>query len=222
LCSLLLSPKEVADLCLLQLRSEAFFIPAHQIVYILILEFYEKGKPVEFVALKQALNDRGQLDEIGGAEYLSNLFTFLPTAANAEFYIDIVRTKYILRRLIATCDKLSVKCRENVDELEPLLDEVEREIFAVTGENVKTDLTPAKDLVLDAIDQIEKLYENRGAITGLPTGFVELDRMTSGLHPAEMIVIAARPSMGKTALAMNIAEHVAVTAKKPVAVFSRR
>src|SRR5437870_3470690 len=97
LCSLLLSPKEVADLCLLQLRSEAFFIPAHQIVYSLILEFHDKGKPVEFVALKQALNDRDQLDEIGGSEYLSNLFTFLPTAANAEFYIDIIRTKYILR-----------------------------------------------------------------------------------------------------------------------------
>src|ERR1700746_2942338 len=220
LCSLLLSPQQVADLCLLQLRTEAFCIPAHRIIYDLVLEFHEKGKPVEFVALKQALNDRGQLDEIGGAEYLSNLFTFLPTAANAEFYIDIIRTKYILRRLIATCDKLSVKCRENVNELEPLLDEVEREIFAVTGENVKTDLTPAKDLVLDAIQEIEELYENRGSITGLPTGFVELDRMTSGLHPAEMIVIAARPSMGKTAFAMNVAEHVALHAGKAVAIFS--
>jgi replicative DNA helicase len=220
LCSLLLSPQEGADLCLLQLRAEAFFIPAHQIIYDLILEFHEKGKPVEFVALKQAGNDRGLLDEIGGAEYLSDLYSFVPTAANAEYYIEIIRTKYILRRLIVTCDKLSVKCRDNVDELEPLLDGAEWEIFAVTGENVKTDVTPAKDWVLDAIDQMEKLYENRGAVTGLPTGFVELDRMTSGFHPAEMIVIAARPSMGKTALAMNIAEHVAVNAKKPVAVFS--
>ena len=220
LCSLLLSPQQVADLCLLQLRTEAFFIPAHRIIYDLVLEFHEKGKPVEFVALKQALSDRGRLDEIGGAEFLSHLYSFVPTAANAEYYIEIIRTKYILRRLIATCDKVSVRCRDNVEELEPLLDEAEREIFAVTGENVKTDLIPTKELVLDAIDQIEKLYENRGAPTGLPTGFVELDRMTGGLHPAEMIVVAARPSMGKTALAMNIAEHVALAAKKAVAVFS--
>jgi len=124
------------------------------------------------------LSDRGRLDEIGGAEFLSHLYSFVPTAANAEYYIEIIRTKYILRRLIATCDKVSVRCRDNVEELEPLLDEAEREIFAVTGENVKAELIPTKELVLDAIDQIEKLYENRGAPTGLPTGFVELDRVS--------------------------------------------
>jgi replicative DNA helicase len=93
LCSLLLSPQQVADLCLLQLRTEAFFIPAHRIIYDLVLEFHEKGKPVEFVALKQALSDRGRLDEIGGAEFLSHLYSFVPTAANAEYYIEIIRTK---------------------------------------------------------------------------------------------------------------------------------
>jgi replicative DNA helicase len=220
LCSLLLSPRDVADICILRLRSDAFYIPAHEIIYSLVIEFGEKSKPIDFVALKQALKDRNQLEEIGGPEYLSDLYNFVPTAANAAYYIDIVREKYVLRRLISTCTRLSTQCYDQQGEIEPLLDEAEKEIFAITGEHVKTEIVPTKDLVMEAIEQIEKLYENRGSVTGLPTGFVELDRMTSGLHAAEMIVIAARPSMGKTAFAMNIAEHVAMDIGKAVAVFS--
>src|SRR3984893_9043578 len=220
LCSLLLSPREVADLCVLSLRPDAFYIPAHQTIYGLILEFGDKSKPIDFVSLKQALKDRNQLEEIGGPEYLSALYSFVPTAANASYYIDIVPEKNVLRRLILACNKLSTQCYDQQGEIEPLMDDAEKEIFAITGEHVKTEIVPTKDLVIEAIEQIEKLYENRGSVTGLPTGFLELDRMTSGLHPAEMIVIAARPSMGKTALAMNIAEHVSINAGKPVAVFS--
>jgi replicative DNA helicase len=220
LCSLLLSPRDVADICVLHLRSEAFYIPAHEIIYSLVLEFGEKSKPIDFIALKQALKDRNQLEEIGGPEYLSDLYNFVPTAANAGYYIDIVREKYVLRRLISACNRLSTQCYDQQGEIDPLLDEAEKEIFAITGEHVKTEIVSTKDLVMAAIEQIEKLYENRGSVTGLPTGFVELDRMTSGLHAAEMIVIAARPAMGKTAFAMNIAEHVAMDIGKAVAVFS--
>jgi replicative DNA helicase len=220
LCSLLLSPRDVADICVLHLRSEAFYIPAHEIIYRLVLEFGEKSKPIDFVALKQALKDRNQLEEIGGPEYLSDLYNFVPTAANAGYYIDIVREKYVLRRLISACNRLSTQCYDQQGEIDPLLDEAEKEIFAITGEHVKTEIVSTKDLVMEAIEQIEKLYENRGSVTGLPTGFVELDRMTNGLHASEMIVIAARPSMGKTAFAMNIAEYVAMDIGKAVAVFS--
>jgi replicative DNA helicase len=220
LCSLLLSPREVADFCVLRLRPDAFYIPAHQIIYHLILEFSDKSKPIEFVSLKQALIDRNQLVEIGGPEYLNALFDFVPTAANASYYIDIVREKYVLRRLILACNKLSTQCYDQQGEIEPLLDDAEKEIFAITGEHVKTEIVPTKALVMEAIEQIEKLYENRGSVTGLPTGFIDLDRMTSGLHAAEMVVIAARPSMGKTAFAMNIAEHVSIDVGRPVAVFS--
>jgi replicative DNA helicase len=220
LCSLLLSPREVADICVLHLRSEAFYIPAHEIIYSLVLEFGDKRKPIDFISLKQALKDRNQLEEIGGQEFLSELYNFVPTAANAGYYIDIVREKYVLRRLISVCTKLSTQCYDQQGEIEPLLDEAEREIFAITGEHVKTEIVPTKDLVMEAIEQIERLYENRGSVTGLATGFVELDRMTSGLHAAEMVVIAARPAMGKTAFAMNIAEHVAMDIGKAVAVFS--
>jgi replicative DNA helicase len=220
LCSLLLSPREVADLCVLSLRPDAFYIPAHQTIYSLILDFGDKSKPIDFVSLKQALKDRNQIEEIGGPEYLSALYSFVPTAANAGYYIEIVREKYVLRRLIIACNRLSNQCYDPQEDIEPLLDDAEREIFAITGEHVNTEIVATKDLVMAAIEQIEKLYENRGSVTGLPTGFVELDRMTSGLHPAEMVVIAARPSMGKTALAMNVAEHVAMNVGKPVAVFS--
>ena len=220
ICSLLLAPREIADICIMRLRPGAFYIPAHQIIYDLVIEFRDKSKPIDFVSLRQALKDRNQLEETGGVEYLNELYTFVPTAANAHYYIEIVREKFILRQLILTCNRLASQCYENQEELEALLDDAEREIFAITGEQVKTDVTPAKDLVMAAIEQIEKLYENRGSVTGLPTGFIELDRMTSGLHPAEMVVIAARPSMGKTALAMNIAEHVSLDIGKPVAVFS--
>src|SRR5215469_5145795 len=220
LCSLLLSPREVADICVLSLRADAFYIPAHRTIYSLILEFGDKSKPIDFVSLKQALKDRNQLEEIGGPEYLSVLYSFVPTAANADYYIEIVRERYLLRRLIIACNKLSNQCYDAQEDIEPLLDDAEREIFAITGEHVNTDIVPTKELVMAAMDKIDKLYENRGSVTGIPTGFIELDRMTSGLHPAEMIVIAARPSMGKTALAMNIAEHVAMNVGKPVAVFS--
>jgi replicative DNA helicase len=220
LCSLLLSPRDVADICVLHLRSEAFYIPAHEIIYSLVIEFGEKSKPIDFIALKQALKDRNQLEEIGGPEYLSDLYNFVPTAANAGYYVDIVREKYVLRRLISTCNRLSTQCYDQQGEIDPLLDEAEKEIFAITGEHVKTEIVSTKDLVMEAIEQIEKLYENRGSVTGLPTGFVELDRMTNGLHASEMIVIAARPSMGKTAFAMNIAEYVAMDIGKAVAVFS--
>ncbi len=220
LCSLLLSPREVSDLCVLRLRPDAFYIPAHQIIYNLVIEFSDKSKPIDFVSLKQGLKDRNQLEEIGGPEFLSSLYCFVPTAANAAYYIEIVREKYLLRRLILTCNKLASQCYDPQEEIEPLLDDAEKEIFAITGEHVTTEMASTKELVMEAIEQIERLYENRGSVTGLPTGFVELDRMTSGLHPSEMIVIAARPSMGKTALAMNIAEHVAMDVGKPVAVFS--
>ena len=134
------------------------------------------------------------------------MYSFVPTAANAGYYIEIVREKYVLRRLIIACNKLSNQCYDPQEDIEPLLDDAEREIFAITGEHVNTEIVATKDLVMAAIEQIEKLYENRGSVTGLPTGFVELDRMTSGLHPSEMIVIAAHRAW-ESSSGKNVAEH---------------
>ena len=138
----------------------------------------------------------------------------------SAYYLEIVRDKYILRQIIAACTESVRRSYEEQDEVNNLLDEVEQKIFAVGEDRFKGQMLSMKDQVMDAIEAIEKLYERKGGITGIATGFADLDRMTSGLHPAEMIVIAGRPSMGKTALAMNIAEHVAINEKLPVAVFS--
>ena len=161
------------------------------------------------ITLTQALRERKQLDAVGGAAYITSLIDFTPTAANASYYLDIVKEKHTLRRIIATCTDCSRRAYEDNGEVNILLDEVEREVLAINEDRVK-EVPNMKEHVVQAIETIEQLYERRGAITGLPTGFTELDRMTSGLHGAEMFVIAARPSMGKTALAMNIAEHVAI------------
>ena len=146
-------------------------------------ELVDSNKPIDFITLKQALKDRAQLDEIGGPEYLSDLFSFVPSAANADYYIDIIREKYLLRQMIMTCNRVVSDCYDHREEVDALLDRVEQQIFSLTNYNVQIDLRPTKELVMDAIQEIEELYENRGSITGLPTGFVELDRMTSGLQP---------------------------------------
>ena len=140
------------DVCVPHLRLEAFYIPAHEIIYSLVLEFGDKRKPIEFVLLKQALKDRNQLEEIGGPEYLSDLYNFVPTAANVGYYIDIVRKEYVLRRLISAYNRLSTQCYDQQWEIEQLLDEAEKEIFAITGEHVTTEIVPTKELVMEAIE----------------------------------------------------------------------
>ncbi len=221
LCSLLLSPREVMNLCVEQkLAIEAFYNPAHAIIFELLREFWTDNKPIDLVILTQTLRDRGQLDSVGGPSYLTNLFTFVATAANAGYYIDIVKEKFTLRRIITTCNESSARSYERQDEVYDFLDEVERTIFEIGQERFDNPMIAMQDLVMEAIDSIEKLHERKGQISGIATGYADLDRMTDGLHPAEMIVIAARPSMGKTALAMNIAEQVAIDQGLPTAVFS--
>jgi replicative DNA helicase len=220
LCSLMLSPSEVSDLCRTSFRTDAFYIPAHQLIYNLILELVDSKIAIDFVTLKQALKDRNQLEEIGGPENLNELFSFIPTSANAEYYIAIVREKLLLRRIILTCATLSRDCYDQQDDVEALVDKAEREVLQIASDTPDAELVPIKERVLIAVDQIEALYQSKGAVTGLPTGFMEFDRMTGGLQPKDMIVIAARPSMGKTAWAMNVAEHLAVDRKVPVLVYS--
>src|SRR5207247_411624 len=168
----------------------------------------------------QVLRGRNLLERVGGAAFVTNLFTFVPTAANVQYYLEIVRDKYILRQIISAATESVRRAYEEQDEVDSLLDEVEQKIFDVGEDRFKGQMLSMKDHAMQAIETIEKLYERKGSITGISTGFVEFDRMTSGLHPSEMVVIAARPSMGKTALAMNIAEYVAISEKLPVGVFS--
>src|SRR4030081_160943 len=218
--SMLISPRETIAECVERINEEYFYIPAHQTIYEVLVDLWNAGQAIDLITFTQVLRDRNVLDAVGGAAFVTSLFTFVPTAANIAYYLDIVRDKYILRQIIAASTDSVRRAYEEQDEVNNLLDEVEQKIFAVGEDRFKGKMLSMKDQVMEAIESIEKLYERKGGITGISSGFVEFDRMTSGLHPSEMIVIAARPSMGKTALAMNIAEHVAIQEKLPVGVFS--
>jgi replicative DNA helicase len=218
--SMLISPREIIAECVEKINEEYFYVPAHQTVYVVLVELWNAGQGIDLITFTQVLRDRNVLETVGGAAFITSLFTFVPTAANVTYYLEIVRDKYILRQIIAACTESVRRSFEEQDEVHNLLDEVEQKIFSVGEDRFKGQVLTMKDQVMEAIEAIEQLYERRGGITGISTGFAELDRMTNGLHESEMIVIAARPSMGKTALAMNIAEHVAINEKLPVAVFS--
>lgn len=219
LCSFLIS-EQAANEWIDKIKGEHFHIPAHATIFELLVEFWNARKPVDFITISQALEDRGKLDEVGGAAFVSELFNFIPTAANAEYYTEILKEKRTLREIIKVCTECAGRAYDEQDEVNGMLDEVEQKIFAITESRVNSAMPEMKTLVIDALKNIEKLYDRKGASSGLSTGYADFDSMTDGLHEAEMIVIAARPSMGKTALAMNIAENVAVNQGKGVAVFS--
>ena len=178
------------------------------------------GKPIDLISVTQHLEDRKLLEEVGGASVVTDLVTFVPTAANADYYREILCEKYLLRKVITVCTEYAARSYDEQGDVKLLVDEVEQKILEIGEERVSASIPTMKEMVNDAITSIEQLVANKGGITGLSTGFHFLDNMTSGLHAGEMFVIAARPSMGKTALAMNIAEHVALDAGQPVAVFS--
>lgn len=219
--SVLLSPREVMTECVEQkITPEHFHVPAHGIIYGILRELYDANKPIDPILLTQLLRDRQLLDKVGGAAFISSLFTFVPTAANAAYYLEILKEKHTLRQVIVTCNEFAQRSYEEQEDVNSFLDQVETRVFQITESRLSEKAFQIKDAVFAAIESIEKLYERKGEISGLPTGFSDFDKMTDGLHAAEMIVVAARPSMGKTAFAMNIAEHVSLNGKHAVGIFS--
>jgi replicative DNA helicase len=218
--SMLISPRETIAECVEKINEEYFYVPAHRTIYEVLVDLWNTRQGIDLITFTQVLRDRNLLDAVGGPAFVTNLFTFVPTAANVQYYLEIVRDKYILRQIISAATESVRRAYEEQEDVENLLDEVEQKIFDVGEDRFKGQMLSMKDHAMQAIETIEKLYERKGSITGISTGFVEFDRMTSGLHPSEMVVIAARPSMGKTALAMNIAEYVAINEKLAVGVFS--
>src|SRR5213593_2789658 len=218
--SMLISPRETIAECVEKINEDYFYIPAHRTIYDVLVDLWNAGEAIDLITFTQVLRDRHLLDSVGGAAFVTSLFTFVPTAANVGYYLEIVRDKYILREIISAATESVRRAYEEQDEVNNLLDEVEQRIFAVGEDRFKGEMLSMKEQVMSTLESIEKLFENKGAITGVSTGFRDLDKLTSGLHSSEMIVIAARPSMGKTALAMNIAEHAAIEVKLPVAIFS--
>lgn len=223
--SILMDADRVVDLAIeKRIRSESFYIPAHRILFEIILDLKEKGRPVDLLTVADRLSDSGQMDQIGGRAVLESLMDASPTSAHADYYIEIVRQKSLFRKLIDTSREAIESCYQAEDKANLVLDRAEQRLFDISNEQVHSAIS-WRDAVHEAMGQIEKIFATKSGLTGLATGFTDLDKITSGLQPADMVIIAARPSMGKTSLAMNIAENVAMGvgpdhAPKPVAIFS--
>jgi len=218
----LLSPNECMGQCIEKLKAgaEVFYDLRHQTIFSAIAEMYDAREAVDVITLQQHLKNKQLLEEVGGIAYLSSLPDVVPSSANLDYYLDIVLEKWLLRKMIHTCTEVVARVYDYEGQVDALMDEVERDILRISESRVQATTDKIKDLVKRAINTIEEYHQRQGMLTGLGTGFTDLDKMTSGLHAGEMIVIAARPSMGKTSLAMNIAEHVAIEQKIPVGVFS--
>ena len=220
--SILLSPRDVLNECADQLSEEAFYSPAHGTIFRVLVEMWTANQQIDLITLTNRLRDLNLLDSVGGPGAVTELFGFVPTAANVSHYLEIVVEKSLLRRMINACTTSVARCYEEQGDVPQLMDDVEREIFTIGETRFRKSAPDMRDEVFTALENIEKMYQQRGRISGLATGFTIFDQMTDGLHPGEMIIVAARPSMGKTALAMNIVEHVALDLEdsKPVGVFS--
>ena len=203
------------------LTPDHFHVPAHQALYGLLVEQNDAGKPIDPVSIQQILLDRKLMDSVGGPAAVAEIYTFAPTPAHVTHYATQVREKATLRRVITSCSECINRAFEDQENVGPLLDEVESRILGIREDDGgKKGMLSMKEHVWKAIDDLESRATNPGAIRGVATGFKILDEMTGGFHPGEMIIIAARPSMGKTSFAMNIVENVAVDQNRPCAVFS--
>jgi len=202
------------------LLPEDFYRASHQRIYSIMLDLSEHGEPVDVVTLTSELRNQKLLDEVGGLDYLSELADSAPTAANIQFYSNLVEEKALLRRLIRSATQIVSDGYMREDDVDVIIDEAEKTIFEVAQRKKVSAFQSIKDVLVETYDNIELLHNRKGNITGIPTGFLELDRMTAGFQRNDLIIVAARPSVGKTAFALNIAQNVATKTDENVAIFS--
>jgi len=202
------------------LKPEDFYQKSHQIIFQCILDLFEKSRGVDLVTLTEELNRKNLLEKIGGVTYLTNLINSVPTAANIEYYIKIIEEKSILRNLINNTTKIISMAYEEKEDAKILLDKAEHLVFEISDRNIRQSFVPIKEIIQDSYEKIEDLYHREEFITGVPSGYEELDDITTGFQPSELIVVAGRPGMGKTAFCMNIAQYVSIYKNIPVAIFS--
>ncbi len=202
------------------IQPEDFYSPAHRIIYDGMITLFEKNDPHDIITLTNHLKDHNRLDEVGGAAYLASLTSIVPVTANIASYARIIKQKSVLRRLIEVNTEIAGRCYEEQGEIDLLVDEAEQAIFDIAGKKSGQSFTPLKDIIPAAFAKVEQLFKRKELITGVPTGYYEIDKMTAGLQPSDLIILAGRPSMGKTAFAMNLAQHAALVEKTGVAIFS--
>jgi len=202
------------------LRPEDCYREAHRLIFNAMLELFNKNDAVDMVTVIEFLRKGDKLEVAGGISYITSLANSVPTAANVLYHARIVEEKALLRQLINAATNIASMGYEGSEEVSGILDTAEKTILSVSSRRLGGEFTPIKSIIFDAFNKIEQLYASKGSITGLSTGFKDLDRLTSGLQPSDLILIAARPSMGKTAFVLNIAQHIGIKEKKAVAFFS--
>ena len=202
------------------ISGEDFYQHQYGIVFEAILELYNEGKPVDLITLQNRLREKDVPPEISSLEFAKDLLNSALTSANVKNYAEIVQEKAVLRRLIKVNEEIANDCYVGKEKLEDILENTEKKIFDIVQKRNTGDFVPIKDVVLSALDRIEAASRNKGSVTGLPTGFIDLDYKTTGMQPSDLVLIAARPSMGKTAFVLNIAQYMAFKKSYTVAVFS--
>ncbi|NQV00621.1 MAG: replicative DNA helicase [Parcubacteria group bacterium] len=207
---------KVADI----LKSDDFYRGSHGNIYQAILELYEKNEPIDLLSLTNRLKEKKQLKDIGGATYLSNLVNSVPTAAHIAHYAKIIKSKKVLRDLINASHEIEQISYKEDEDVEGLVDTAEQKIFSISQKSISQKFIPIKDTLEDAFERIDKLHRGEDVTRGIPTGFADLDNHLSGLQKSDLIILASRPSLGKTSLALDFARHISTKEKTPVAIFS--
>ena len=199
---------------------DSFYSETHRLIYKEMVSLSNKNKPVDIVTLKEEFRKKNKLKDIGGAVYLADLVNSVPTTANVDYYAQIVREKYILRDLLRAVAAITSLSYDSSQDVDGILDKAQSFIFDITRKRIKTPVVHIREILPDTFEHIEALYEKKEHITGIPTGFDQFDRLTSGLQLSDLVIIAGRPSMGKTSLALNIAQYASIEAQVPVVIFS--
>ena len=216
----MLTDKDAVSAAIEILKEDDFYREDNKIIYTAILNIYNRSEPIDIITLKSELAAMGKLEAVGGLEYLADLPQKVPTTSNVEQYIKIVEEKSILRNLIKTANDIITLGYDQTQEVENIIDTSEKKIFEVMQRKNQKGYSSLKDILVDSFTELEQLYNKKQHVTGVPTGFIDLDYKTAGLHKSDLVLIAARPAMGKSAFVLNIAANAALKANIPVAIFS--
>ena len=216
----MLLDKEAITVASEQINGEDFYGKQYGILFDAMIELNDEGKPVDLMILQNRLKEKGVPPEIYSLEFIRDVMGAVPTSANIKYYAGIVAEKSVLRKLIRINEEIANNCYSQKESLELLLEEAEKKIFEIVQKRNNSDFIPIRQVVMNAMNLIEEASKNKGAVTGIATGFLDLDYKTAGMQPSDLILVAARPSMGKTAFVLNIAQNVAIKEQKAVAIFS--
>ena len=204
-----------------RIDEDDFYFDKHRMIFSTMLDLYAKHEPIDLLSLGNRLDERSQLDTIGGRSYLAELTNIVPTSQNVVHYAGIIQKKATLRRLISAASRVAQLGYQPTDEdVESILDLAEQEMFSVSRKFMKESFTPIRSVLAEAFERIDMLHRERGKLRGIPTGFVGVDNLLAGLQKSDLVILAARPSVGKTSFALSIARHAAVKSKIPVGLFS--